>query len=121
MPEQRSPVAVVEEYFAHFAARRYHEGRPLLHDRLSFQGPLDTFDNADDFLAAVSRLGPVTKEVRRRKLFADGADVCIIYDFEVHPPGGTVLIAEWFHVTDGKIDSIRILFDPRPFIALFHP
>jgi hypothetical protein len=28
---------------------------------------------------------------------------------------GTSPIAEWHHVTGGKIDRIQVYFDPRPF------
>ena len=27
----------------------------------------------------------------------------------------TALIFSWYHVNDGKISSIRVAFDPRPF------
>jgi len=100
---------VVERYFDLFSQKRYEESRALLSDQeFSFKGPVDAFDNADDFIAVVKNLGPLAREVRKQKVFVDGPDVCLIYDFEMQPPGeGTIAIAEWFHVEGGKIRSIR--------------
>lgn len=115
-----NPAEIVTRYFDLFATKRYAESRALLADRFSFRGPIDTFDNPDDFINAVSRLAPITKAIHKRKVFADGPDVCIIYDFECGPPLDTAVpITEWFHVEGDKISSIEIMFDPRPFTALF--
>jgi len=112
---------VVDQYFDLFSRKRYDECRALLSDEgFSFQGPIDTFDNPDTFIAVVKNLGMLTREVRKLKVFEDGPDVCVIYDFEMQPPGeGTITIAEWFHVEEGKIRSIRIMFDARPFAPFF--
>ena len=115
-----APAEIVGKYFDLFATQRYAESRALLADRFSFHGPIDTFDNPDDFINAVSKLAPLTKGIHKRKVFVDGHDVCIIYDFETGPPvGKTVRITEWFHVEGEKISAIEIMFDPRPFTALF--
>ena len=39
-------------------------------------------------------------------MFVDGDDVCLFYDLVTHTPAGTAFIAEWHHVTDGKIDRV---------------
>jgi hypothetical protein len=115
-----NPAEIVGKYFDLFATQRYAESRAYLADRFSFRGPIDTFDNPDDFINAVSRLAPITKGIYKRKAFADGPDVCVIYDFECGPPlDTTVPITELFHVEGDKIISIEIMFDPRPFTVLF--
>lgn len=47
-------------------------------------------------------------------LFADGDDVCLIFDM-VTAGAGTRPIAEWYFVWDGRIASLRVIFDARPF------
>lgn len=118
---QPSAREVVDRYFELFSQKRYEESRPLLADQgFSFQGPIDRFDDADTFIEVVKNLGMLTREIRKLKVFEDGPDVCVIYDFVMQPPGeGTIPIAEWFHVEDGKIRSIRIMFDARPFAPFF--
>ena len=109
---------VVEKYLKFFEAKDYAAVRSLLHDNLCFKGPLEIFERADDFVAAIKRLQPIHKSNELKRLFVDGNDVCAIYDFTTHlPQMGTLPIAEWFHVRDGRIQAIRLFFDPRPFAA----
>jgi ketosteroid isomerase-like protein len=105
--------AVVAHYFAAFGSGDLQTARQLLKDDLSFTGPFDTFDNADDLIKALSALAPAVKGIQQRKVLVDGDDVATFYDMLT--PMGTSPIAEWHHVTDGKIDAIRVYFDPRPF------
>jgi ketosteroid isomerase-like protein len=107
----------VQRYHDAWRRHDYDEARTLLHDDLDFAGPFDTFDRADDFIAAIRALAPVVKDVEVRKTFVDGADVCLIFDMVTHG-AGTQPIAEWYAVRDGKIASLRVFFDARPFAAL---
>lgn len=47
----------------------------------------------------------------------DGDDVCLIFDMFTNG-AGTQPIAEWYSVRGGKIASLRVFFDARPFAAL---
>jgi ketosteroid isomerase-like protein len=105
--------SVVARYFAAFGSGDVKAARELLHDDLSFAGPFDTFNKADDLIKALSALAPVVKGIQQRKVMVDGDDVATFYDMIT--PMGTSPIAEWHHVTNGKIDAIRVYFDPRPF------
>jgi hypothetical protein len=74
--------------------------------------PFDTFQRADDLIRAVSRLGPIVKEIHPRKIFSNGQNVCIVYDMVMSTQVGTVLIAEVFDVgVSGKITSIQAFFE----------
>ena len=95
------------------AARRY------LHDNLSFQGPIDTFDKPEPYLEALKKLHTIVQRVEMKKLFVDGNDVCMLYDLVTNTPAGTAFVAEWYHVRGDKIGSIRVVFDARPFAAMF--
>ncbi len=92
--------------------------RNLLHDDLRFQGPFDTFNKADDYVQALRKLSSIIEAVEIKKLFEDGNDVCVLYDMRTKA-AGTSFISEWFQVTGGTIVSIRVVFDPRPFAAMF--
>jgi ketosteroid isomerase-like protein len=52
--------------------------------------------------------------VQRHKVFVDGDDVCVIYDLNTVPVPRSPT-AEWYRVRAGKIASIRVFFDARPF------
>jgi hypothetical protein len=104
---------VVARYFAAFGSGDIAAARRLLWDDLSFHGPIDTFNNADDLMKSLSALAPIVKGIQQRKVLVDGDDIATFYDMLT--PMGTSPIAEWHHVRDGKIDSIHVYFDARPF------
>jgi ketosteroid isomerase-like protein len=110
--------AIVERYHAAWRAHDYVTARSLLHDDLSFQGPFDTFDKADELIEAIRGLAPIVRDVLIRQTFTDGDDVCLLFDMVTDTPAGTQPVAEWYHVRDGKIDSLQAYFDSRPFAAL---
>ena len=93
--------------------------RKLLHDNLSFRGPIDTFDAPEPYLESLKKLQQIVARVDMRKVFVDSDDVCLLYDMVTNTPAGTAFIAEWHHVQGKKITSIRVVFDARPFAAMF--
>ena len=46
--------------------------------------------------------------------FAEGENVCQIYDLVLAQPPVTLPIAQWLTVREGKIAALRVYFDPRP-------
>jgi len=114
-----SPSDVALKYFDHWSRKDYEGSAMYLDENLSFKGPIDTFNNAKDYLNAISRLGQIVMEVRKQKTFIDGKDVCIVYELVTNTPAGTVPCAEWIHSDHGKVKSIQVFFDARPFAAMF--
>jgi len=109
-----TPAQVVAQYFAAFGSGDMAAARRLLKDDLAFKGPIDTFDNADDLMKSLGALAPAVKGMQQRLVLVDGENVATFYDMLT--PMGTAPIAEWHHVHDGKIDTINVYFDPRPFV-----
>jgi ketosteroid isomerase-like protein len=108
-----TPRAIVERYHEAWTGKDFETARALLHDRLSFKGPIDTFENADDYLAALERLAPMVQGVDVKKVLAAGDDVVVLFDLLT--PGGPAPVAEWYRVRDGKIAAVQVYFDARPF------
>lgn len=109
---------IVERFHLAFGKGNYTAARELLHDNLTFQGPLDTFNKADDYIEAIKQLGAIVQRIDVKKVFVDGSDVCVLYDMVTNTPAGTAFIAEWFQVKDDKIAALRVVFDARPFASL---
>ena len=107
------------KYFEHWSKKEYQASAQYLDDNLSFKGPIDTFNNAKDYLQAISRLAQIVTEVLRKKTFVDGKDACFVYELVTNTPAGTVPCAEWIHSDHGKVKSIQVFFDARPFAAMF--
>jgi limonene-1,2-epoxide hydrolase len=116
-----SPKDVVEQYVDAFAGKDVKKMRSFLSDtNFSFKGPMQVFATADDFAAALVPLVPIIQSVDVKKVIADGNDVCMFYDLATTVPSiGTTRIAELFRVENGKIISINLYFDPRPYVAIF--
>ena len=104
---------VVDDFGAAFAKKDFSSARSLLHDNLSFHGPIDTFSRADDYVASLTRLGTMMKGIRHEKTIAEGDEVAVFYVLDTAV--GSAPVADWYKVRDGKIASIHTYFDARPF------
>jgi len=92
--------------------------RKLVQDNLEFRGPFDTFHRADDYLHALQKLSAIVEGVDILKVFEDENDVSLFCDLKTKTVG-TSFVAEWYKLKDGKIASVRVVFDARPFAAMF--
>ena len=98
----------------------WNAARGFLKDDLRFKGPIAQYDRPEPYIEDLKRLHNMIKDVQMKKVFADGDDVCLLYDMVTNTPAGTAFICEWYHVEEGsKIGSIRVVFDATPFAPLF--
>ena len=106
---------IVDRYRNAWETKDFSTARSHLADHLDFAGPIDTFDNADDYLEAIKGLSQIMKGTETKRVFENGDDVCVIYDLQTVTPAGDAPVAEWYHVEGDRISMIRVFFDPRPF------
>jgi ketosteroid isomerase-like protein len=109
---------VAEEFFDAWTGKDFDGARALLHDDVSFEGPIDSFTDADTYLASLRQLSGIVTGADKLKVFADGDDVCVIYDLKTAPVPRS-RTCEWYRVRDGRIASVSVVFDARPFAPLF--
>ena len=117
MMHRRRAQETVERYFDAWTSGDFATARELLHDNMTFSGPIDSFDNADAFIETLKALSQILAGVRRRGIVSDDENTCLIYDLETAPAGVTP-VAEWYAVRDGKVASLEAFFDARPFAPL---
>lgn len=84
---------------------------PLLAPDLKFVSPGNTLSGAAPFLAVLRRIGAVWVRSDVKKVFTDGPEVCVIYDFVTDTPAGVVPIVEWLRIESGRIASVTLFFD----------
>jgi len=113
------PADIVQKFMGALGKGDFVAARKYLDDHLSFQGPLDTFQKPELYLESLKKLHPIIERVDVKKMFADGDDVCLLYDMVTKTPAGTAFVAEWHHIAGDKIAAIRVVFDARPFAAMF--
>ena len=113
------PAEVVQGFMRAMGKGDFVAARKYLDDNLSFRGPIETFQSADAYLESLKKLHPIIERVEMQKMFVDGSDVCLLYDMVTKTSAGTAFIAEWHHVKGATIAAIRVVFDARPFAAMF--
>lgn len=78
---------------------------------IEFSSPdLKSLNGADDYISALRRLGTILLRNEVRKVFSDGNEACIIYDFVTDTPVGAVPSVEWLKIEDGRIKSVLLIF-----------
>ena len=109
---------VAEDFFEAWTAKDFERARTLLTDDVHFEGPIATFGDAGSYLDALRGFTQMMTGLEKLKVFADGDDWCIVYDVKTAPvPAART--CEWYHVRDGQIDRVTVVFDARPFAPLF--
>jgi limonene-1,2-epoxide hydrolase len=111
--DDTSPARVVEAWSRALNDRDFARARGFLADDLHFEGPIDTFDRADDYLNAIRNLMGMARGMEHQGMVAEGDDVAAFYKLDT--PIAVAPVAEWYTVRDGKIVTLRAYFDARPF------
>ncbi len=113
----KSAKEIVMEYLQALVERRdFQSARGYISDTISYMSPLNSFDRAEPYLKYNEHLKLPKFDIK--KVFVDGQDVCLLYELNVGTPPVTLFVCGWFQVNDddGKISSLRLVFDPRPFV-----
>ncbi len=102
---------VVTNYHNAWTGGDFEAARLYLADDLDFQGSVDTFHRADDFIVALTMFQKVLSRVDLIQSFYSESGAALLYDCNTMSPAGMIRTAEFFSVRDGKISSIRLVFD----------
>lgn len=95
-------------YIGALDGQRYEEAMRFLHDNVRIRGPAgETYGKPVDF---VEMLRKYRGKYDVKKVFADGADVCVLYDLFI--AGSPVYMSSWYQVSEGEIVSVHTVFDP---------
>lgn len=87
----------------------FQRAREFVSDEIAFDGVLGSRRGSKDYFVDMERMH---LQYDVKKVFIDGDDVCLFEDVTM---GDTsVFTCAWYHVADGKIHSLRVVFDPRP-------
>lgn len=89
----------------------------LLAPDVTFAGPVMKLSGARDVLAALRRIGAVHVRNDIQRVFVDGNEACVIYDF-VTDTIGSVATIEWLRFEDGRIRDVKLYYDQVPWQKL---
>lgn len=107
---------IINRYFTAFAQKDLTTMRTLIHDDVSFQGPLATLDNADDYMHGMAQMTANLTRLERRMLWLSGNDACQVYDLILTAPTVTMPVAAWITVRGDRIAAVRVFSDVRPLV-----
>lgn len=102
---------VALSFVRYFCEGRISDLGALLVEDLEFRGPFLSANTRETYLAALYADPPAPGEFELHRIFEDGEDVCLIYEYR--KPGASVLIAQWTRFRGRKIRGITLLFDGR--------
>jgi hypothetical protein len=115
-----SKADVFRTYLERFTGGDIEGAAELLDDNFTFVGPILQANDKAEFLAGSSGLGPIVRGCEIHHQWVDGDEICSIYDFKVETPAGagSIPMAEWSVIRDGKLVSSRLLFDTAAMAVL---
>jgi ketosteroid isomerase-like protein len=102
---------VVERYFTAWTTKDVQTAYAQLAPDLVFSGPTASYQSADAFRPALVKFAEMTKSARIVDLVVQGDRAALLYDCELPPPIGTIKIASFFRVVNGKISTYETQFD----------
>jgi hypothetical protein len=103
------------EYLQAAERRDFKSARSYVSDNISYAGPTASFDRAEPYSKYLEHLNLPKLDIK--KVFVDGQDVCLLSKLNFGTLPVKLFVCGWFHVDDdGKISSIRTVFDPRSFV-----
>ena len=87
----------------------------VLSEDVTFTGPMVQWTGKAQFLEGFSQMKDGIGDIRMLKQFEDGDEVCSVYEMDLNTPKGPVTAnaAEWVKVSNGRVISAKLHFDPR--------
>jgi SnoaL-like protein len=114
----KDPKALALEYLDAVSKKEFNKLNDLLAPDLKFTGPSMSRSTAQDFIAALKRLGAIHVRNEVKRVFADDHEACVIYDFVTDTPAGALPTIEWLQFDESRIQSIRLYYDRVPWKAV---
>ena len=111
-----TPTQLAETYFDAWQLRDVERLRAILADDVTFRGPLGAADGVEACVAGLMGMAQMITEIDVLHRWDDGTDV--ITWFELHTAGtDPTPTVNWSHAELGKINRIRVTFDPRGILS----
>jgi hypothetical protein len=111
MQTSSNPKEVVLSYIKALDAHDYDVAADYLSERVTILGPSgESFSKPSEFIGMLKQY---QGKYDMKKVFVDGNDVCLLYDFK--GASAKAIMCSWYKVDGNKISWIQTIFDPSPF------
>jgi hypothetical protein len=102
---------LVTSYIDAVGEGRLKDLPPMLDPDAEFTFGDTTLRGAEAFAGGFKRLAPIILRNDIRKIFVDGDEACVVYDFVTDTPAGAVLSVEYLRFKGGRIASSTLVFE----------
>jgi hypothetical protein len=93
----------------------FESARELISDDMSFKGVMGSREGGDVYIKEMRQM---KMKYKLKMVFTNGDDICVMYDFT--QSGKTLPGCGWYHLENGKIQTLTVIFDPRPLLEGSH-
>jgi hypothetical protein len=87
--------------------------RVLVWDNFTFDGVMGKRESADAYFADLPKMKMQYSVIQS---FAKGLDVCVLSDLK-QGDKPEIFCCSWYRLRQGKIASLKVVFDPRPLLG----
>ena len=103
---------IILNYLESLDGKNYDRAEKYLHTNVKVIGPAgEGFTSSKSFLEMLSQHAG---KYDIKKVFVDGNDVCVLYDFIT--PSVKVFMSSWYQLQKNKIHFIQTIFDSKLFV-----
>jgi ketosteroid isomerase-like protein len=89
----------------------FKTAREYVSDDLKFIGVMGSRDGGDTYINGMEKM---KFKYEIQKIFEDEDDASVFYDITMQ--GIKIFCSGWYHLSGGKISTIKVIFDPRPLL-----
>jgi hypothetical protein len=114
---KRELATIAREYLLAVGNKDLGKVEALLDPNVTFVGPALALTGAPDVLTALRRIGAIHVRNDIKRVFVDGDEVCVIYDF-VTDTVGVVPTIEWLTFAGERVRSVKLYYDQLPWQTL---
>jgi hypothetical protein len=106
---------IVLEFLEALNRKEFKSARSYVSDKVTYMAPLNSFNGAEPYFKYVEHLNLPKLDIK--KVFTEGSnDVCVLWEVNYSSPPAPIFVSAWYQVHDGKISSMKLVFDPRPLL-----
>ncbi len=109
----KSPEKIALAYLNAVSTKQLDQLDAIVSPDVRFVGPARTMSGRDNLVQALRRISAIHVRNDVKRVFADGDEVCVIYDLVTDTIGALATI-EWLQINDGRIQSIHLYYDQLP-------
>ena len=110
-----NPKEIVMGFLEALNQKDFKSARNYVSDNVTYISPVNTLNGVEAYFKYVAHLNLPKLDIK--KAFNEGRhDVCVLWDINYSTPTAPMFVSAYYEVHDGKISSMRLVFDPRPFL-----